>query len=225
VALLPTSPETVDYHRLLEENERLKREALLHSTQIERLENRLLQYTLGKERFPLLSEQQFLPANIIGHSASVASSYCTLDKGTAHGVQRGCPVLLQFALLGRVVEAGPYTCRVQLLTDPAMRQVQARVVRRTAGELQTVVEACLVSGLGNNALRCDTIEVHTFVPQKGDMLSLSDKEWPAAVQGVIIGNVQEVRENELQRLRYDLVIEPAATVYTAGQISIILLNR
>jgi cell shape-determining protein MreC len=220
----PPEPDVIDCQRLRDENEALKQEAAIRNQQIDFLNNKLLEARVIQERFPKLSPQNMLTANVTGYSGSAASAYCTLDKGTHSGVLIGDPVLLQWALLGRVISVGELNCTVHLLTDRNMK-VEARVARMGPQGSVPIADSCLVHGNGNNSLRCDTIEVHAIAPQKGDLLILNDKEWPLALQGAIIGQVQDVRNNENQPLRFDLRIDPTVTIHSPGTISIVLMTQ
>ncbi|WP_017670841.1 rod shape-determining protein MreC [Blastomonas sp. AAP53] len=79
-----------------------------------RQENRELRRLLG------LIKQDGRPvatARLINSSASSSRRYATLDVGSRQGVQRGQPVRAQRGLIGRVLETGPNTSRVLLLSD------------------------------------------------------------------------------------------------------------
>lgn len=56
-------------------------------------------------------------ARLINSTASSSRRYATLDVGSRQGVQRGQPVRAQRGLIGRVLETGPNTSRVLLLSD------------------------------------------------------------------------------------------------------------
>lgn len=77
-------------------------------------ENRELRRLLG------LIKQDGRPvatARLINSSASSSRRYAILDVGSRQGVQRGQPVRAQRGLIGRVLETGPNTARVLLLSD------------------------------------------------------------------------------------------------------------
>ena len=77
-------------------------------------ENRELRRLLG------LIKQEGRPvatARLINSSASSSRRFATLDVGSRQGVQRGQPVRAQRGLIGRVLETGPNTSRVLLLSD------------------------------------------------------------------------------------------------------------
>lgn len=77
-------------------------------------ENRELRRLLG------LIKQDGRPvatARLINSSASSSRRYATIDAGSRQGVQRSQPVRAQRGLIGRVLETGPNTARLLLLSD------------------------------------------------------------------------------------------------------------
>lgn len=79
-----------------------------------RQENRELRRLLG------LIKQVGRPvatARLINSSASSSRRFATLDVGARQGVQRSQPVRAQRGLIGRILETGPNTSRVLLLSD------------------------------------------------------------------------------------------------------------
>jgi rod shape-determining protein MreC len=57
-------------------------------------------------------------ARLIGSTASSARRFAVLSVGTSSGVRPGQPVRAAAGLIGRVIEAGPNTARVLMVTDP-----------------------------------------------------------------------------------------------------------
>lgn len=55
---------------------------------------------------------------LVSSSPTSARRFAVLNAGTWQGVERGQPVLGPDGLIGQIVEAGPNTSRVLLLTDP-----------------------------------------------------------------------------------------------------------
>lgn len=57
-------------------------------------------------------------ARLIGSTAASTRRFAVLSAGSAQGVRPGQPVRSAAGLIGRVIEAGPNTARVLLVTDP-----------------------------------------------------------------------------------------------------------
>lgn len=78
-------------------------------------ENRRLKALLGiidPARKPVVT------AHLIGSTATSTRRFAIIDAGSSRGVQPGQPVRAASGLIGRVIEAGPGTARVLLVTDP-----------------------------------------------------------------------------------------------------------
>ncbi len=57
-------------------------------------------------------------ARLIGSTASSTRRFAVLSVGSSSGVRPGQPVRAAAGLIGRVIEAGPNTARVLMVTDP-----------------------------------------------------------------------------------------------------------
>ncbi len=101
------------------ENRRLKKEN-------DRLQNQLLQYREGYleglrlQKLLALKEQseyQALPARIIGIDQKSLLKTILINKGSAHGVRNGLPVINDQGVVGRIIETSWHVSRVLLITD------------------------------------------------------------------------------------------------------------
>jgi rod shape-determining protein MreC len=78
-------------------------------------ENRRLKALLGIVE---PQERPVVAARLIGSTAASTRRFAVLSAGSAQGVRAGQPVRSSSGLIGRVIEAGPNTARVLLVTDP-----------------------------------------------------------------------------------------------------------
>jgi rod shape-determining protein MreC len=115
-------------HRLRDENQRLRVEALVVTETLQ--ENGRLRRLLDlRTRMPL----DTLPGEIIAREWGGWVRSLTVNRGTSEGVATQTPVIVPDGLVGRVVRVRPGASVVQLLNDPAST-VGAMVQRtRTAG--------------------------------------------------------------------------------------------
>jgi hypothetical protein len=181
-----------------------------------------------------LSATDILPANITAYEAGPGASLLKLDKGSADGVALDMVVIAKVSPLGRIVSVSPKTSTVRLLTDPtsstatrspaaALAGVRARIVRKSDPGDQVIVPACLVKGLGNGEMICDSVDTDTPVPpQPGDRVQLLDPNWPARVQYMILGDVTAVARSDKQLLRYQLKIAPRVSPAAIDSVLIVL---
>lgn len=148
---------------LLEENQRLSTELLIHQRKLQQLaalsaENVRLRQLLNATE---LLEDKVLVAELIGVSPNPLSHTLVLNRGTHDGVFDGQPVLDAKGLLGQVVEASPNSARVLLLTDPS----HALPVQVNRNGVRTIAEG--TGDLGILKLRhvSNTTDI-----QEGDLL-------------------------------------------------------
>jgi cell shape-determining protein MreC len=197
-----------------------------------------------------LAATDLLPASITGGQAGPGANLITLDKGAADGVRYGMPVTAcaympvrtepvvptqnpgqptialvpQATLLGVVDSVGPKTATVRLMSDPHMK-TQALLVRRFSDRAVALTpDPCLVEGLGDGQLRCNTIDVGKALadPEPGDLVELADRAWPANMRLMVIGEVTAVAHKDTQLLRYDLTITPRVNINTLQTVLIVL---
>lgn len=108
-----------DYFSAASKNAELRHEVDLARANVVKLqsledENRRLKQLLGiidPARAPVTA------ARLIGSSASSTRRFAILSKGSNAGVRPGMPVRSATGLVGRVLEVGPNTARVLLVTD------------------------------------------------------------------------------------------------------------
>ena len=154
------------YFRAGSQNARLRRElkeAKIRLVEADAIaaENRRLKALMG------LPEQKAKPVaygQIIASSASSSRRLATLGVGTRKGVSVGMPVRTPEGLVGRVLEAGPRTSRVLLVTDTD----SVVPVRRTSDGLPAYAQ-----GLGDGTLRIRLINLGLNPLQEGDILVTS----------------------------------------------------
>jgi rod shape-determining protein MreC len=103
-------------------------------------------------------------ARLVGSSAQSTRRFGLLNAGTWQGVREGQPVVGPDGLVGRVLEVGPTTARVLLLTDPE----SVVPVRRTRDGL-----AAIVVGRGDGAVEVRSVGNATAAFRPGDLFLTS----------------------------------------------------
>jgi len=106
-------------HKLLQENNKLRANQLLLQAKLQRFmalekENASLRALLSSAAH---IDGQVLVAQILAVNANPFDQQVVLDKGKQHGVYIGQPVLDASGVVGQVIDVGPLTCRVLLITS------------------------------------------------------------------------------------------------------------
>ena len=127
VLRLPSSGEAAT---LRTENDFLKDQVQIQADEIARLKARLdaasgLRQQIRDVPLRLLHADVLLPTD-----GSPWRKSLTLALGSRGGVRKGMLVLYNRQLVGRVLETGPWTSRVQVATDPAFRAGAVAVPRQ-----------------------------------------------------------------------------------------------
>lgn len=122
---------------VLEENARLRKQIADEATLVQRArtlnqENRRLREML---KLRDATPDAVVAARLVNSSASSTRRYATLNAGSWQGVARGQPVRGPDGLIGQVVEVGPNSARVLLITDTE----SVVPVRRTRDGMPAIV--------------------------------------------------------------------------------------
>ncbi len=206
--------------------QRYQNEIAMLEQRVSLLEHIVHESHLITRDFPGLASAERRIANIDGFSTG-SVDFCTLDQGYRDDprITVGDAVLAQRALIGRVVSVGPETCTVRLLTDPRMKEIAA-IVRPAAGGQISIDPECFVSGRGNGLMRCRPNESLGYSPPRpGDLILLNDTDWPAAVNGAVIGVITGVHQSPRTALRWRLRIAPRVDVQQVHHVWIVLTAR
>lgn len=103
---------------LAHDNAALKQSNLALEQQNARLHEMVAAYRQQVAIQPRLSEYpRAVQARVIGYPPENAIQSVTIDAGTHSGIARDDGVLAATGVVGRVVEAGPFTSKVALVTD------------------------------------------------------------------------------------------------------------
>lgn len=101
---------------------------------------------------------------LITSTASSSRRFATLDGGALHGVRSGQPVRAPEGLVGRVLEVGPSTARVLLLTDAE----SVIPVRRASDGLPATI-----TGLGDGTVQIQLLQTSLSNIKAGDLFVTS----------------------------------------------------
>ncbi len=213
--------ESEEFRRQAEELETAR--ALLHAA---RLRIEALHEEIGElqaaRRMNRGIEINPLFARVTGQSADRPNGPIRINAGSRHGVEEGTVAVYRGVhLVGRVAEGvARLGSRVIPITDPAAGLLEAIILPADnplapidgAPRLQLVPD-----GDGALAGKLD----RAVAVRKGDLVRLSDPSWPDSAQGMIVGTVEAIEDEDLQPLLAVIVVRPR---YAAHRVSSVTLK-
>lgn len=173
---------------LLAENTHLKVQQLLLEAKLQKLsalenENSELRNLL--KSFPKIHNDRMLIAQLLAVSMNPLVSELILDKGSRDGIYEGQPVLDAHGIMGQIIQDGPWTSRVLLISD-----------LRSAVPVQDLRNGVrgIVVGRGNLMKLSLTNIPETVDVQVGDVLMTSGLggHYP---EGYPVGVISSIRHN------------------------------
>lgn len=152
---------------------------------------------------------QSTAARIISGSTDSWSSNVTLDKGSSSGLAVGMAVVDSYGAIGEVVECGPATCTVRLLSDENSSISAMLQKSRVQG---------MVQGSADGTLHLTMISTDQQV-EVGDVV-VTGGLGGVFPKGLPIGTVSSVVKNPAS-LSYDIVVEPISKTENYEEVLVI----
>ncbi len=156
-------------------------------------------------------------ARIIGRESATWSSMIVINRGTVDGVHEDMPVVTPKGLVGRVVEAGPNSSKVQLIIDP--RSSVGTLVQRPESRVNGIVE-----GDPDNPTMPRMVNIpKTADVQEGDVIVTSGfgGVFP---KGLVVGIVSQLKIDTGGLLQV-AILEPAVDFQKLEDVMVITASR
>ncbi|MBS3898007.1 MAG: rod shape-determining protein MreC [Dethiobacter sp.] len=205
------------YQFLAAENRRLQDELAAtlaleaRLTELRHENNRLRQML----NFEARSEHELIAAEVIARDSSSWFQTISINKGSLHGVEQNLAVVTSEGLIGSILAVSPVSSQVLLLTDNR-RAVSAMVQRSREPGMVGVVEADAdLPGY----LRMINLPRDANI-QPGDTI-ISSGLGGIYPQGLVLGYVLEMVEEELGLLRFAL-LRPAANFNRLEEVFVVV---
>jgi rod shape-determining protein MreC len=163
------------------------------------------------ERLPVKS----VAAQVIGRDVSIWFQSVMINRGRRDGVESGAAVITPGGLVGRIIEVGPLSSRVQLITDERSGTGAAIGVLGESRGVGVVV--------GSNEALCKMRYVPGSEPvREGETVFTTgqDRIYP---RGIPVGRVLSVQRGSAM-VSHDITIEPAARLNRLEEV-LVLLGR
>ena len=206
------------YDRLERENESLREELreyeeALRENEVLRTENHWLRGYLSLKNEHI--DYKFLDAAIVGREAGSYATVVTLNRGSAHGVEVGMPVITENGVFGYVKEVSYTSSKVLSIVE-------------TAVSVGAFIERSGVTGLveGDYTLRADGLVVMNGIPQDADIAvgDLVHTSGTGSVypRGLLVGSVESITPDPYSRT-VSAVIRPAEDLLAVGELSHLMI--
>lgn len=169
----------------------------------------------------------FRESRVIGRSSDPSAGTLTIDKGASAGLSPGLAVVKGADLVGRLIEVGPTTSIIRLITTPGelveVALTPPRLPTDQATDFRQRVAQLRVTGPGELIAE----DVDRDVPvQAGDYARLLDDRgpgsWPVAVQGMIVGQVTKVAPNPDQQLLKTVTVVPMRSLRRLDVVTVVV---
>ncbi|OGT37068.1 MAG: rod shape-determining protein MreC [Gammaproteobacteria bacterium RIFCSPHIGHO2_12_FULL_38_14] len=200
----------VSRRALIEENLKLKADALLLHSKLQRLiaiesENNYLKSLLQSSQ--QMKGNKVLIAELLAVDTEPFSSRIILNKGTRDGIYIGQPVLDASGVMGQVIEAGPITSRVLLIND-----VHSGIAVQSA---RNGTRAIVMGDSDSNNLRL------MYVPKTADIrtgdLFMTSGLGDRFPEGYPVGRVVSVKKDPAYQFS-TVYLQPSAHLNSSRQV-------
>jgi cell shape-determining protein MreC len=205
-----------------EENLELHQSLALLTNQIQYLQQRIAE----REKLGTLADL-CTPYTVSATDAGSGESL-VIGGGNLAGLKAKMPAVFSGGLAGWLQTPGLVGTRVRLITDRGFRVTGTfiRFIKGPTGRTELVPIAThpvLVAGEGDNTLLVEAM--HTEDAQKinvDDWVELNDSDWPAPVQGVLVGRVVAPPSSSRQSIGFDQIrLEPATRLMQLRELMIV----
>ena len=207
-----------EYDRMEAENAALKEqlreyEEALAENEVLRSENHWLRGYLSLKNEHI--DYTFLDGAVVGREVGSYATVITLNRGTAHGVEAGMPVITENGVFGYVKEVSFMSSKVVSIVE-------------TASKVGAFVERSGVTGLveGDFSLRKDGLVVMRSIPQNADIVEgdLVHTSGTGSVypRGLFVGRVASISADPYSRTLV-AVIEPAEDLLAVDDVSHLMI--
>lgn len=198
------------------ENEQLRNQLSEQESKLVEIQEklRLAEQLKGFGEWETNTKESVTIARVISRDADRWFASVVIDKGTIAGIQKYQPVITREGLVGRIVQVGPISSRVLLLTDE--RHGAGAIV----GQLADARLLGIVKGKGESRCEMKFVDPPEQVPT-GELVLTSGQDgvYP---RGLIIGRIRPVERKVGGGVTYE--VETAASLAKLDMVSVLAVT-
>lgn len=225
IAPARVEPDPAEIQILEQENESLRVTRDRLSRRIESLERTINTLQGGIDALPPGSVR-LLEAPVTGRSSDLTSGLLTVRAGRSQGVTLDTIAAVagdDYQIVGRVIDIGPMIARVRPVNASEAETIRGRIVLREEDGWGPYAS---LAPIGDRRLR-GPVEVPEDQPsglpvEVGMRVRMDDPAWPSVAQGLLIGRVTEVADDEDDPQRMVVTVEPDLRLERVGAMVLLI---
>jgi len=202
-----------------EEYERAKQQMVNLQFRLSQANQRILELSEIRDQFKLVGVG-LMPATVTSWSGDPLHPTVTLNRGSRHGLTEGLVVVRGFHLVGRIVNVGPVTSSVGLITAPDTHMIALLKPPTTGTEPREMI-AQLNTARGRDLFWTGTDRDDPV--RLDDLAYLYDSTWPTQARGFVIGKVTAIDPHpDDPILRRRVTVTPVRSLAHLDHVTVIV---
>lgn len=193
----------------LDDYQQLEADLSLYKDENQRLKE-LLDYKTSN-----IGEYDLLAAKVVARSPDKWNNMLVIDKGSQHGIENDMTVITSAGFVGKVYKTSYYSANVQLVTDISHNSFVFALIHSEPRLYGTIEGYDKVK----NLLKIRQTE-HDIKVEPGTYVTTSSLGGVFA-DGIVIGRVTDVIDDDASGLSKTLYIKPSADLYHLEEVFII----
>lgn len=215
----PARQETVDpdseLARLRAQRDALQTQLLQSERTMSGME-RLIRDLQGGFGMPASGSVRSVAATVVGSTSDLADGAITIRAGDDEGLVTGHTIAVANGvhLVGRVIDVGPRLSRVLPISRRKAGKVQAVIMPLASDDSMSAPTAaggvlCQLEATGDGRLKGPgPVAGDGATIEPGQIVRVSDPDWPDAAQMLVLGRVESVSPRAEQPQRLEVVVRP-----------------
>ncbi|OEF98347.1 rod shape-determining protein MreC [Desulfuribacillus alkaliarsenatis] len=161
-----------------------------------------------------IRDYDLVAANVVGRSPARWDNLITIDRGSAHGIERNMAVINQEGLIGRVYTVSNYSAKVLLITDSSAPSGISAVILGKDESFGVIEEYLPEHGFLQMSMIRPDVQL-----ERGDLVVTSGlgEVFP---KGLVIGTVEAGRRTE-GGLTQSVFVKPAVSTHSLNEVMVI----
>lgn len=181
--------------------------------QLRRQQEKIIELTGLRNRFPELEYAGFIMADVIQPFIDEKRSELTINRGQNDGLKKGLFVLGDNSIIGKISNVSPTNAKVTLFTDPASR-IAVRIGNLNVDRL--------MQGRGKDEATIRLLPTKYKISVGDKVLARKDPGFLDV--SMIIGVVASCKRDDRNPSMWDITVKPVCDIERLNSITVIIMN-